>query len=529
MQRTDPAPMGSCGASAAHTRRPDTDRGTGGALLSSLSSDYIATLMNFTDTATALRWMIRRVAEDLDCDASLVDFGASGPPRTVAGREVPAEGLLGHPDVQAVAAGRRTSATVFHAGRTHHIAAVHDGTTRTVLVLGTDGPGAAKLPAAAAQAAWILGVHRRADRAERADRRLADIRTRLREVVFQLLCSGQAAAAQQVASSLGRTLPESVRLCVLEGIPQGLRARHRGRPEVLGESVWAFRAMAQHDAVVLLAPEQEREALQRIVDGLVAATGCQVGMSTVVPLREVGTGYEQALHALYAARVRDGRYGLFESRTKLAHVLGPDADAWAADFLRPLTTYEPPRRTAPDADELLRTARAWLRLAQHATRGLDIHRNTTRERLRVIAELLGIDLARVADQAIVSLALRLQERGAEPGLGALSAPVPLSALLDAPEADTWAAKQLHPLLWQPSDTGLRTVRCWLDHDARMAPTAAALGLSPSATRKRLLRASRDLGRALFELPGARHDLWLALQIHDRAVARSANPGVVGTG
>ncbi|UGQ10836.1 helix-turn-helix domain-containing protein [Yinghuangia sp. ASG 101] len=475
--------------------------------------------------APAARRAIHRIGVELGCDAAVIEVGDADRARVVAGRGPLPEDVLTHPHVRAVTAGRRVSATVHRAGRLHHVAAVRDGTGETLLLVSADAPGPPGLPAAVARTAWALGVHARAERADHADRVLADMRRRFTETAFRLLCSGQTAVARQIAEGLGRTLPDPVRLCVLEGVPRALRTRYRDHPDALGASFWAFRASVRHDAVVLLAPAHHAADLEEVANRLVRQAGCAVGLSTTVPLREVGTGYEQALHALYAAGSHPGR-SRFESRTKLALLLGPEADDWALDFLRPLLAYEPPRRTAPDADELLHTTRTWLRLAQHAPRGLDIHRNTTRERLRLVSELLGIDFGRIADQSIVSLALRVRERSLPDGGHdapppvADGAAVPLTALLDSSEAVAWSERQIRPLLAHPSDTGLRTVRCWLAHDARVAATAETLGLSVSATRKRLVRTGRDLGRSLLELPGARHDLWLALHIHDRSEARS---------
>ncbi|MEE6261806.1 helix-turn-helix domain-containing protein [Plantactinospora sonchi] len=61
-----------------------------------------------------------------------------------------------------------------------------------------------------------------------------------------------------------------------------------------------------------------------------------------------------------------------------------------------------------------------------------------------------------------------------------------------------------------------TVRAWLDADTHLVTTSTALGISPSATRKRLVRAEQALGRSLLHAPNARHELWLAIRALDLA-------------
>ncbi|HSA53455.1 MAG TPA: helix-turn-helix domain-containing protein [Yinghuangia sp.] len=483
-------------------------------------AEYVSALMRFTDHAEALRWLVRRLGSDLCGRVALVDM--SGPaPRTIAGELGDVELLLSRTDLNRVRSERPAVVTVTSRGSRVQIAPVGGPASETILAIVDPQRPVEDLWPAIAQATWLIGVYLRALRAERAERVLVDVRMRVREAVIDMLCAGNSAAARRTAAVLRRSLPDPIRLAAVEGLPAKERERHLRHPESLGPSIWTFRTTAQHDAVLLLAPAGDQQGLEEAVARVTAGGGCRVGVSAVVPLREAGTGVEQALHALYAPRVGPGNGNRFESRTKLSFALGPSAGAWATHLLGPLLTYEPPRRTAPDADELVRTARAWLRLAQHAPRNLDIHRNTARDRLRLIGELLGADLNRMADQAVVSLALRVYEQ-TYIAPEALRAPAPeLATLLDGPGAAAWASRQLQPLLWRASDASVRTVRTWLALDASITATAVELGLSSSAVRKRLARVSRELGRSLLELPGARHDLWLALLIHDRSVARAS--------
>ncbi|WP_211293387.1 helix-turn-helix domain-containing protein [Amycolatopsis pretoriensis] len=150
---------------------------------------------------------------------------------------------------------------------------------------------------------------------------------------------------------------------------------------------------------------------------------------------------------------------------------------------------------------------SWLTFDSGARHHLKIHRNTLSARLRVLEDLLGLDLTRVADQSAAWLALRLHAAGiASPDAGAGS----LEDLLASPGAVVWARSQLLPL----DPAGIETVRAWLRADTRLPATASALGISAPAARKRLARIERALGRSLLHAPSARHELWLAMRALD---------------
>lgn len=115
-----------------------------------------------------------------------------------------------------------------------------------------------------------------------------------------------------------------------------------------------------------------------------------------------------------------------------------------------------------------------------AHRQLRIHRNTLAARLAVLRHRLDLDLSRVSDQSVAWLALHL--------LGPAATP---------------------------------------DAEARLPDTAAALGVSVSAVRKRLGRAEQALGRSLLRGPSARHELWLAVRILDAAPGGGSVDGFAG--
>jgi sugar diacid utilization regulator len=198
----------------------------------------------------------------------------------------------------------------------------------------------------------------------------------------------------------------------------------------------------------------------------------------------------------------------------VATLVGPAGLSWATAVLAPLVTHVPARRTDPDVAELMTTVRSWLTFSTAATRHLKIHRNTLVARLGLIGELVGLDLDRVAHQAVLDLALRVRASpqattARDDGIH----PVRLDDLLRSAAVREWALATLRRIRDTPLESTLRT---WLERDARLSATADALGVSVPGARKRLTRLEQTLGRSLLRPPSARHDLWLAFRAADLA-------------
>ncbi|MFI0742964.1 helix-turn-helix domain-containing protein [Streptomyces sp. NPDC021100] len=382
-----------------------------------------------------------------------------------------------------------------------------------------DTGGAAPL---LADAASILGLCWRAEHTEGLRSRLEAAENRTREVVLHLLMNGHVVAARQVAGALGPRLPDTVRVCVVEGPPaaRGEIAAHlRGSaPEA-----WIVPCPVYEAHLIVLAPAADGtpaaggQPQEHLPDCLRTAPGpCWAGVSDAVPLADTVTGYAQAFHALAAARHRADRRASFTSSPDLPLLIGPAATAWAERFLAPLREHGARRPQDPGSAELLATAASWLHFSSRATEHLKIHRNTLAARLKHIARCLDTDLDRLADQSALALALRVLTT-AHPA-GTAPGPAPrgeaavhrLDDLLAHPAVTRWARVQLRPLAaGDPSGELVRTLETWLDHDARVDAAAAALSLSVTAVRKRLVRAEAVLQRSLLRPPTARHDLWLA--------------------
>lgn len=248
-----------------------------------------------------------------------------------------------------------------------------------------------------ADVAMPLALCWTAETVERKRRRVDLAESRGREAVLHLLMTGQLSIAHQVAGALKPTLPDPVRVCVVE-CPGGRRDEvARICAELSGGRSWIVRCPVYARHLILVVPADpdatEQPLGHRLADEV---DECVVGASEDVPLSDTATGYRQAFHALAVARGLPVRHARFGSAPDAALVVGAAGARWADGLLHPLLTYLPRRSHDPGSQELAATLTSWLAFSSHATQHLKIHRNTLTARLRLIGELLGVDLNRVA-------------------------------------------------------------------------------------------------------------------------------------
>ncbi|MFE9380288.1 helix-turn-helix domain-containing protein [Streptomyces sp. NPDC006855] len=435
-----------------------------------------------------------------------------------------------------------------------------------VLAVVTPGPVAAGLAVLLADVVLPLSLCLRAETLERKRRRVDLAESRGREAVLHLLMTGQLSIAQQVAGALRPRLPDPVRVCVVECSGDDRDEVARVCVDADGGRSWIVRCpvYARHLILVMPAEEEVPQPGAAAVDETVAARvgDCVVGVSEPVPLADTATGYRQAFHALAVARELPTRHARFGASPDPALAVGGVGRRWADELLNPLLTHVPRRAQDPGSQELLATATSWLAFSSHATDHLKVHRNTLTARLRLIGELLGLDLHRLADQSALDLALRVRAtpapgcapdpapgcapdpapgcapdpapgcvpESAQPASAPLSAPygpapVPgtsqaaggLDEILRRPAVRDWADTQLAPVLGAEE-----TLRTWLRCEARLGPAAAELGISVPGARKRLTRLEALLQRSLLRPPSARYDLWLALRSRDLEASSPGN-------
>ncbi|MFJ6464638.1 helix-turn-helix domain-containing protein [Streptomyces sp. NPDC091387] len=365
-----------------------------------------------------------------------------------------------------------------------------------------------------------------AETVERKRRRVDLAESRGREAVLHLLMTGQLSIAHQVAGALKPSLPDPVRVCVVACSGRDRDEVARICVDLSGGRSWIVRCPVYARHLILVVPAKPGQADGRLGPRVASVVDdCVVGISEDVPLSDTATAYRQAFHALAVARGLPQRHARFGSAPELSLVTGAEGARWADALLAPLLAYLPRRGQDPGSQELAATLASWLAFSSHATEHLKIHRNTLAARLRLIGELLDLDLNRVADQSALDLALSIRAtpalpRAARPAGGA-AAPVPsLDEILRTPAVHSWAAQQTRPL-GAPGAAGstadpYTTLRTWLECEAQLGPAAAVLDISVPGMRKRLTRLETVLQRSLLRSPSARYDLWLAFRALDLA-------------
>lgn len=270
-----------------------------------------------------------------------------------------------------------------------------------------------------ADVAMPLAMCWAAEAVERKRRRVDLAESRSREAVLHLLMTGQLSIAHQVAGALKPNLPDPVRVYVVECPPGRRDEVARICTELSGGRSWIVRCPVYARHLILVVPADAGTAEQRLgIRVAEAVTECVAGVSEDVPLADTATGYRQAFHALAVARGLPARHACYGSAPDPAVAAGAAGALWADELLHPLLTHLPRRSQDPGSQELAATLASWLAFSSHATQHLKIHRNTLAARLRLIGELLGLDLNRVGDQAALDLALRIRATPTAPGRAA---------------------------------------------------------------------------------------------------------------
>lgn len=401
--------------------------------------------------------------------------------------------------------------------RIQSIGANQTGTTLIVVRKERFSPTAQDL---VTDASRLLALRWRVDDLTRQQRRADLVETRTREVVLHLLMTGNVQAARRVAGALGPSLGEQIRVYVMTGPAEGREHAVAYCQRMSGGRSWVVRCPVYIGHVIILAPVAD--VGNEVADALRAyagrVNGVDVGGSTPVALREMVSGYSQAIHALAVARGSTGHYAQFSPRGDITDLVRPRGHKWARSTLQPLSRYRPQRAQDPDSAELIATLRSWLDFYGGAARQLKIHRNTLAARLRHIEQLFGHPLDDLGTQSRLHLALRILD-----GPGADDGPATLEALLDDPDVRRWADMQMTPLLKRDPELFMNTLRVWLDKNARLEATASAFGISVPGTRKRLTRIEEILGRSLLSGPSARYEMWFALKVHDASSEPAQHP------
>lgn len=394
----------------------------------------------------------------------------------------------------------------------------------------------------------VLGWAWNAERSTAERLRIAEADTRSRQAVLRLLSTGHTSTAKDVALAMGAPLPDVLSVLVVRFPEERRRGIERAAHRLAGDGVRWAPDLTCADRLVFLVPahgsesvsterddaaKERPEAAHRVAGRLTQQfADILVGVSDAFALEDTSVAYEQAAGAVSRASAGADRVVRFGEHATPDELIGRAGAAWARRRLAPLRTYRPARRADPGADELTTTLETWLRLGGRASRRLHLHRNTLIARLKSVAALLDVNLDSLAVRAELSLALRIlalhgaDERDGHGGpdageTGPAAEAVTVADLLALPRVRAWAEDRLRPL---GSDSGahdLRTLRTWLERDARIEPTAAALEISGPGVRKRLVRIEERLGTGLIGCPATQVDLWLALKAGSLGTAGAA--------
>jgi sugar diacid utilization regulator len=460
-------------------------------------------MTRYVEATDGIERILDRVGRRLAGVAVLVAPSGTTVP---ADRPVPAA-LAG--DLRSVRTGRAGAIAADLDGRPVCLVALTGPAPRPALVVRRD-TGRDFSPderALLADASVPLGLAWRERQLRARAARLDRVEARNREVVLHQLQAGHIADARHAAAVLGPDLPDRVRIHIVESADPRVTETLSWCRETAQRWAWVVRCPVHRRHVVVIAHADADALTNSLRARAVEEAAFHLGSSEELALRDCVTGYTHAFHALSVARHRPERHATFRGHGELSALLAELGSGWAARTLAPLLSYRSARPQDPDAGELVHTLASWLTFHGLAARQLKVHRNTLAARLRLIGSLLDAELAEVATQARLQLALQVV--GTPAGSGA-----PLEQLLTRPEVRDWAAQQRAPL--RGADPRLvDTLRAWLDNRAQIGATATALGVSPSGVRKRLGRVEQLVQRSLLDSPSARYDLCLAFGLTDR--------------
>jgi sugar diacid utilization regulator len=452
-----------------------------------------------------LRWLARRVG------GSVLLLDRAGVPLHTF-PELPGDVLeQAAGEIERVVSGEVRAAAADLGAGVVHVQSIGEGEKSAVLVVARQERFSPPVRGLIRDASGLLALRWRVEDLSRRQRRVDRAETHTREAVLHLLMIGHLQAARRVAGALGPRLADEIRVYVMEGPADARDQSVAYCDRASGGRAWIVRCPVYTRHVIVLAPASNEA--EEIEDALRAYAGRSIGIyvggSDSVALRDLASGYAQAFHALAVARGNARHYARFSPRGDLTALLRPRGHEWAKATLEPLTGYRPHRTQDPDSVELTATLLSWLDFYGGAARQLKIHRNTLAARLRHIEQLLGRPLDDIETRSRLHLALRVLD-----GPGGDGGPVALDVLLDDPDVRRWADMQVSPLLRRDPELFMKTLRVWLNNDARLETTASALGISVPGTRKRLTRIEEILGRSLLSGPSARYEMWFALRVHD---------------
>ncbi|MDH2425947.1 helix-turn-helix domain-containing protein [Sphaerisporangium sp. TRM90804] len=387
-----------------------------------------------------------------------------------------------------------------------------------LLVAGAEEP-APRTMALASHAASVVAALYRARETVRVSAAYQRKAHQMRLALFMALMAGDTTLARRMTASAVPALLEArrLRVCLLR-CPPGERDRiaqaHQDPSGYHGRGLMVRCPVYDEHLICLVAEDQDDApnaggpGLTAVLRDLADDPGYLLGISRPHPLAATAQAYEQARHALGAARHAAGRVAVFQGEASLERVLpGEAARRWARRLLRPLDGLP------PITVDVLRLAMQFPRSG--VARLLGIGRNTVTAHLRRAEQALGLDLEDVGSRAALALALGLAAPGTGEPEDPPAPPVAAGEMLgDA--ARRWAEEFLRPLEEHAHRHDLHaTLRAWIEAGTDAQRAAHSLGISRNTVRAHLLTAQRLLQRDLLPSGPGVHELVHALHLTGR--------------
>ncbi|WP_406146249.1 helix-turn-helix domain-containing protein [Streptomyces sp. NBC_01012] len=376
----------------------------------------------------------------------------------------------------------------------------------------------------------LVEVSRRARQADSLALRYQQAAARLRLAVFMALMTGELTLARRMTAGAVPPLLDAERLRIhLLRCPPSDRGRlidaYQDASGYHGRGLMVRCPVYDDHLICLLPREHDGGSANGGLAGPLRALvrdnqHYALGISAPVPLQNTARAYDQARHALAAARHTPGRVAEYHGQPPLA-VLLPDqqAAAWARAFLEPIRSA--PRLTLDITSLFLHFPRSGV------AQLLGVSRNTVTAHLRRVQDALDLDLRDPHCRAELALALAITDLPLSDSKAgnavAKRKPTPAPAatpsvdnLLSTEAAITWARAFLQPLLLSADRTVHQTLRAWIEAGTDAQRTARNLDISRTTVRAHLRTAEQLLKRSLLPPSPGTHELVHALHIVDRA-------------
>ncbi|WP_413104175.1 helix-turn-helix domain-containing protein [Streptomyces sp. Inha503] len=492
-----------------------------------------------------LQTLLDRLAKAVEGSVRLVD-----PHKAVLTAELSAGGPLVEPPAAMVArivGGEVGAASINHGKHSVRLYSIGYHPPHMVLIVVRDQDFNESTEKIIARSTVLLSLLIRAEEMDSDQYRLQQTMSSMRAAVLHLALNGLTQLAQEIGQSLypGLFSADQVRVHLITCGERELNAMASKLENALRQQALVVRSPFRSDQLFVITPEwppspspspgEDRgtSVVQRLHDLVADVPGLRMGASHPKPLASLEEAHQEAHRALtMAGNSQEKLVTAAREEPGLSFFLDPGAgQAWAEAFLRPLDTLAPAVR-----EGILRTIDLSLRFSRlDVAKAIGSHRNTVAARIAKVSELLALDLTRLPDRAVLSLALELRAlpphrphttdtpltthvtyethatRTAHTThkANAVSGERSLGDLLADDGAQEWARIYLGRLDADRRELR-RTLAAWVACGGNVEQTAQKVGVHLKTVRNHLRAAESLLNCRLLGTPGHTHDLVLAM-------------------